>query len=126
MQAGVFIGSMGLSDRYLEKAMQELVRAGILKGVRGPRGGYLLARDPSDITVGQIVRAAERLGRKTKGDFRIEVEAVRKLLSSLMNRERISLLAALDVVTLAEVVGDRTKQSGSYLAASIRDQRYPA
>lgn len=117
---------MGLSERYLEKVMQELVRAGILKGVRGPRGGYLLARDAADITVGEIVRAAERLSRKTKSDFRIGAEAIRKLLSSLMNRERVSLLAALDGITLAEVVGKGAKRAAFHAHAPIRDQRHPA
>ncbi|MEE8548688.1 MAG: Rrf2 family transcriptional regulator, partial [Alphaproteobacteria bacterium] len=31
----------GIPKRYLEQVLQQLVRAGILTGVRGPRGGYL-------------------------------------------------------------------------------------
>src|SRR4051812_50078221 len=34
---------LGLPRRYLEQVLQQLVRAGVLKGVRGPRGGYRLA-----------------------------------------------------------------------------------
>ena len=34
-----------IPQRYLEQVMQQLVRAGVLKGVRGPRGGYRLARE---------------------------------------------------------------------------------
>lgn len=37
----------GIPQRYLEQVMQHLVHAGILKGVRGPRGGYRLARGKS-------------------------------------------------------------------------------
>ncbi|MDX1974809.1 MAG: Rrf2 family transcriptional regulator [Rickettsiales bacterium] len=44
----------GLPPRYLEQLMQRLVRAGILRGVRGPRGGYVLARERRRITVGDI------------------------------------------------------------------------
>ncbi len=44
----------GLPPRYLEQLMQRLVRAGILRGVRGPHGGYLLARERRRITVGDI------------------------------------------------------------------------
>jgi Rrf2 family iron-sulfur cluster assembly transcriptional regulator len=47
---------LGLPRRYLEQVMQQLVRAGVLKGVRGPRGGYRLARERRRITVGQVVR----------------------------------------------------------------------
>ena len=46
----------GIPQRYLEQVMQQLVHAGILKGVRGPRGGYTLARERRRITVGEIVR----------------------------------------------------------------------
>lgn len=44
----------GLPSRYLEQIMQRLVHGGILKGVRGPKGGYLLARDASQITLKQV------------------------------------------------------------------------
>ena len=47
----------GLPPRYLEQLMQRLVRAGILRGVRGPHGGYLLARERRRITVGEICEA---------------------------------------------------------------------
>ncbi|HKO06811.1 MAG TPA: Rrf2 family transcriptional regulator [Alphaproteobacteria bacterium] len=46
----------GIPRRYLEQVLQQLVRAGILAGVRGPRGGYRLARERRKITVGEIVR----------------------------------------------------------------------
>lgn len=46
----------GVPQRYLEQVMQRLVKAGILKGIRGPRGGYLLARERSRISVGDIAR----------------------------------------------------------------------
>ncbi len=42
--------------RYLEQALQQLVRQGVLIGVRGPRGGYRLARERRRISVGDIVR----------------------------------------------------------------------
>lgn len=46
----------GVPQRYLEQVMQRLVKAGILKGVRGPRGGYLLGKERSKISVGDIAR----------------------------------------------------------------------
>ncbi len=45
-----------IPERYLEQVLQSLVRAKILKGVRGPRGGYRLARERRKITVGEITR----------------------------------------------------------------------
>ena len=46
----------GIPKRYLEQALQHLVRNDILVGVRGPRGGYRLARERRRITVGDIAR----------------------------------------------------------------------
>lgn len=42
--------------RYLEQTLQQLVRSGILVGVRGPKGGYRLARERRRISVGEVVR----------------------------------------------------------------------
>lgn len=50
---------LGLPRRYLEQVLQQLVRCGVLKGVRGPRGGYRLARERRRITVGEVVRVLE-------------------------------------------------------------------
>jgi Rrf2 family protein len=47
-----------LPARHLEPVLQALVRVGILKGVRGPRGGYELARERRRITADDILRAA--------------------------------------------------------------------
>jgi Rrf2 family protein len=43
-----------LPPRYLEQMMQKLVHAGVLRGLRGPRGGYMLARERRRITAGEI------------------------------------------------------------------------
>ncbi len=48
----------GLPPRHLETVLQSLVRDGILKGIRGPRGGYELARDRARVTANDILRAA--------------------------------------------------------------------
>src|SRR5712675_1572001 len=48
----------GLPPRHLEPVLQALVRMGILKGIRGPRGGYELARERRRISADEILRAA--------------------------------------------------------------------
>lgn len=48
-----------ISPRYLEQIFQSLKKAGILKSKRGPQGGYYLARKPEQITVREILEAAE-------------------------------------------------------------------
>ena len=47
-----------LPPRHLEPVLQALVRDGILRGIRGPHGGYELAREHKRITVEDILRAA--------------------------------------------------------------------
>ena len=42
---------------YLEKLLIEMRRAGLVISVRGPNGGYQLARDPQEISLGQILEA---------------------------------------------------------------------
>ncbi len=49
-----------LPPRHLEPVLQALVRDGILKGIRGPHGGYELAREQKLITAEDILRSAGR------------------------------------------------------------------
>jgi Rrf2 family iron-sulfur cluster assembly transcriptional regulator len=48
-----------ISQRYLEQIFNKLLKAGLLKSRRGPRGGYMLSREPSEISVGDIIAAAQ-------------------------------------------------------------------
>src|SRR5580692_6631840 len=61
VQAKEITSRQGVPQRYLEQVMQQLVKAGVLKGVRGPRGGYRLARERRRISVGDVVRVAESI-----------------------------------------------------------------
>jgi Rrf2 family protein len=47
-----------LPPRHLEPVLQALVHEGIFHGIRGPRGGYELARERRRVTVADILRAA--------------------------------------------------------------------
>jgi len=49
----------GLSEHYLEQLVGPLRKAGLVRSVRGAQGGYTLARDASEITVGDILRVLE-------------------------------------------------------------------
>ena len=48
-----------ISDKYLEQIISTLNKAGYVKSVRGPQGGYRLTRKPSQYTVGMILRLTE-------------------------------------------------------------------
>ena len=58
VSAKALAGRHGLPPRHLEPVLQALVHDGILRGVRGPRGGYELGRRQQDITADEILRAA--------------------------------------------------------------------
>ena len=61
VQSGEITRRQGIPRRYLEQVLQQLVRAGVLAGVRGPRGGYRLARERRRVTLGEIVRVVREL-----------------------------------------------------------------
>ncbi len=60
VSAKALAGRHKLPPRHLEPVLQALVRDGILKGIRGPHGGYELAREHKKITAEDILRAASR------------------------------------------------------------------
>ncbi len=49
----------GISAQYLEHLMAPLIRAGMLRSIRGPRGGMVLARPADEITLGQVIQVLE-------------------------------------------------------------------
>jgi Rrf2 family iron-sulfur cluster assembly transcriptional regulator len=104
VQSGEITMRQGIPRRYLEQVLQQLVRAEILSGVRGPKGGYRLARERRRISIGDISRvvrametaanpiedpAGSELGRKVVRPLWVELD------SEVMNR--------LDSITIEEL-----------------------
>lgn len=48
-----------LSQKYLEQIVTQLSKAGLVKGIRGPQGGYRLSREPKDYNVAEILELVE-------------------------------------------------------------------
>lgn len=102
----------GIPRRYLEQALQQLVRQGILIGVRGPRGGYRLARERRRISVGDVVRVVRKM---ETADNPIEDPAgselgrlvVRPLWTELQDEviKRLDAISIDDLCTKANEVG---------------------
>ncbi|WP_084185115.1 RrF2 family transcriptional regulator [Desulfonatronum thiodismutans] len=59
LRAAHLSNNIGISVKYLEKIIKPLRQAGLIKGLRGPGGGYFLGRSPEDITLGEIVQALD-------------------------------------------------------------------
>lgn len=51
--------NQGISADYVAQLFRSLGKAGLVEGVKGPGGGYRIARDPTTISAGDIVRAVE-------------------------------------------------------------------
>ena len=50
----------GISEKYLESVVAALVKAGLLEGLRGKKGGYRLTKRPEEYTVGSVLRLTEK------------------------------------------------------------------
>ena len=48
-----------LSQKYLERILRTLAEHGLVEGTHGKGGGYRLTREPSDYSIGEIIRAAD-------------------------------------------------------------------
>jgi Rrf2 family iron-sulfur cluster assembly transcriptional regulator len=104
VQSGEITRRQGIPRRYLEQVMQQLVRAGVLAGVRGPRGGYRLARERRRITLGEIVRVVRSLDG---GDDPLEedsgAELGRKVVRPLWLELQDELMTRLDLITIEDL-----------------------
>ena len=91
-----------LPPRHLETLLQTLVRSGILKGVRGPRGGYELARERRRISAGDIVRAA--MGESDPGEIpHPSSKLVTDVIEPMVRDASNAFLAELDQVTVDDL-----------------------
>lgn len=57
---GAVAERQGISRKYLEPVMADLVAAGYVESRRGKGGGYRLAKAPADYTIGEILRVSEQ------------------------------------------------------------------
>lgn len=91
-----------LPPRRLESLLQALVRTGILKSVRGPSGGYALARERRRLTVGEIVRVGLRVELAEAAAHRGPRLLAGVLEPAIRDAEECAL-AKLDSITLDEL-----------------------
>ena len=86
--------------RYLEQSLQKLVKANILTGVRGPRGGYQLARERRSISVGEIVCIVTDLETENAVEnILTDSEISGKVLNPMWGEIQNTILEQLDKIT---------------------------
>jgi len=104
-----------ISISYLEQLFARLRHHGIVTGMRGPGGGYFLARPASEITIASILATVDDVSRHeelphTQG----EVTAGVQMWLNLSNR----IYDYLNSITLEEAVSSATDESGAALFGS--------
>ncbi|MEM6440371.1 MAG: Rrf2 family transcriptional regulator [Pseudomonadota bacterium] len=105
VQARDLADRQGIPQRYLEQALQALVRAGVLKGVRGPRGGYTLARERRRITVGDVVRIVSAL-EADEGEDALASPLGAAVVAPMWEERQTALLARFDKITMETLSRD--------------------
>ncbi|HEX3484378.1 MAG TPA: Rrf2 family transcriptional regulator [Micropepsaceae bacterium] len=95
-----------LPPRHLETLLQGLVQANILKGVRGPRGGYELARERRKITAGEVVRTALALSAAEPSEIGGNSKLVKRVIEPSVRKAGDSFLANLDAITVEDLCAE--------------------
>jgi Rrf2 family protein len=103
---------LGLARRGMEPLLQGLSRAGLLESVRGPKGGYRLARTPRDIRLSEIVSSVqgeEEEDAPQGPTGRLQLAVVDPLWGELeaVMRERLHTLTLDDLLRRAAAAGLR-------------------
>ncbi|MFA9423611.1 MAG: Rrf2 family transcriptional regulator [Sedimentibacter sp.] len=93
-----------ISESYLEQLFAKLKKDGYIDTIRGPQGGYMLAKKPEEITVGMILRTLE--GEiKTSDCISNEVCSRESICATRVIFEKIenSINNVIDNITLADM-----------------------
>ncbi len=102
-----------ISEPYLEQLISTLRKAGLVNSVRGAQGGYLLARPPEAITVGEIIRTLE--GPMAPTECVIEGEETKChradccVTRVIWEKIRDSINEVIDAITLQNMIEDYDK-----------------
>ena len=110
----------GLSESYLEQLAGQLRKAGLVNGIRGAQGGYTLAREAAEITVGDIIRVLEgpiapvECASEDEGPVQHCANSQGCVAKSVWVKLRDSIAKALDSVSLADLC-DEAKHDGGCL-----------
>lgn len=105
--------------RFLEQILSDLKRAGILSSKRGPRGGFVLARPPANVTLGDVVRAVEGpiagvAPRRPRGELREVPEQFLFEVSRSVER-CFDDVTILDLCSSEEALAQRRTPAGAYV-----------
>ena len=100
-----------ISIKYLEQIIRPLKKAKLVKSVRGPKGGHMLAKKPKKITLGEITRLFE--GQSDLVDCISEPETWPKsddcVVRLAWQKATIALYKELDSISIANLLENKNK-----------------
>lgn len=103
----------GLSEHYLEQLIAVLRKGGLVKSIRGAQGGYILAKPPAEIKVGDVIRALEGPIAPLDCVSEQEPSTCQKVDTCISRdiwaRVRDSIAEVLDSITLEDMCRDAEK-----------------
>ena len=92
----------GIPDRYLEQMLTSLRRGGILRSIRGPRGGYQLLRPPAEVSVADVVQCLEGDPASRDGVPETPEYQVLESLASQLEQARLQLVQSTSLQDLLD------------------------
>ena len=92
-----------LSQKYLERILRTLTEQGLVEGTHGKGGGYRLTREPSDYSVGEIIRTADGSLSCLGANAQLTRCEVSSSLSAVWNQLDERIAACLDAVPLSSL-----------------------
>lgn len=104
--------NQNMPERFLEQAMAQLKKAGVVKSIRGAHGGYTLAENPKKITLARVIQAIEgpmALVDCLENDndcCQIDLCTVKEVWKGVQAK----ILKALDSITIEELVNKKQKE----------------
>lgn len=107
--------SHDLSVAYLEQLLHRLKKHGLVTSIRGPKGGYLLAKEPERISVGQIVRVLDGAASTENGHLRDGRRHAQRIAQAVFRCVHERLVNALDAVSLQDLCDEVREQAGGPL-----------
>lgn len=108
----------GISDKYLEQIISILNKAGFVRSIRGPQGGYMLNREPKEYTVGMILRLTEgSLAPVACLDYEPNDCERRNKCVTLILWEKLNdaIKSVVDNITLQDLVQWQMEKSDNYI-----------
>jgi len=101
--------AQGIPLKFLENILTDLRHAGLVHAQRGAEGGYRLTRNPSQVTLGEVIRAVEGPLASVRGEppEAVAYDGAAEHLQTVWIAVRASLRSVLDDVTLDDVAAGR-------------------